>query len=62
MKAASATVAAISHGFTRGFHCVIAAASGLTTVVDFAALTGAEGSVCRSGKKLSPGAIVLVLS
>jgi hypothetical protein len=50
MKAASATVAAMSQGLTRGFHCAIAAASGFTTVVDCAARAGTGGSVCNSGK------------
>ena len=33
MNAASATVMAISHGLTRGFHCADDAASGFVTVV-----------------------------
>src|SRR5579863_2037911 len=52
MKAASATVAAMSHGLTRGFHCAIDAAFGLTTVVD-PAPDGTGGSVCNSGKTFS---------
>jgi hypothetical protein len=55
MNAASATVAAISQGLTRGFHCAIAAALGLTTVVDPAAPAGTAGAVCNSGKNFSPG-------
>ena len=50
MKAASATVAAISHGFTRGFHAVCASAFGFCTVVAEAAARGIGGSVCNSGK------------
>src|SRR5215469_10666811 len=48
MNAASATVAAISHGLTRGFQAALA--SGFSMVVAGAVTPGAGGSVCTSGK------------
>src|ERR1700739_2507352 len=53
MNAARATVAAMSHGLTRGFHCAVSAPLGLTIVLAGAEPAGAGGSVCNSGKTLS---------
>ena len=54
MKAASATVMAISQGLTRGFHAACAS----TKAVDGWLSPLAPGRVCSvSGKKYSPAAI-----
>src|SRR5579872_7138575 len=54
MNAARATVAAMSHGLTLGFQPANSPTFGFWTVVACAVPPGAGGSVCNSGKKLSP--------